>query len=60
MEIDIEKQKAELEKEIATLTAQLQKVDDEIARFQQTRNNQVALILKRQGFLEGLQGLERA
>ena len=58
MEIDIEKQRADLEKDIATLTAQLQQIDNERARVEQVRNNQVALILKKQGALELLQSLE--
>ena len=59
MELDIEQKKQDLEKEIATLTGQLQQIDNEIARFTQARNNQVALILKKQGALELLQELGR-
>jgi peptidoglycan hydrolase CwlO-like protein len=59
MEIDIEKQKGGLEKEISTLTGQLQQIDNQIAQLNQDRNNQVALILKKQGALELLQSLEK-
>ena len=59
MEIDLEQKKQDLEKEIATLTGQLQQIDNEIAKFTQARNNQVALILKKQGALELLQELDK-
>ena len=58
MEIDLKQKKQNLEKEVATLTGQLQQIDNEINRFNQARNNQVALILKKQGALEELQSWE--
>ena len=59
MDINIKEQTEKLQTEMATLTGQLQQIDNEIARFQQARNNQVALILKKQGALELLQELDK-
>lgn len=58
MEIDIKEQQGKLQAEIAQLTGQLQQLDNQIAQFQQARNNQVAAILKKQGALELLQNLD--
>ena len=58
MEIDIKEQTEKLQSEIAQLTGQLQQLDNQIAQFQQARNNQVAIILRKQGALELLQSLD--
>ena len=58
MEVDIKEQQDKLRGEIAELTGQLQQLDNQIAQFQQAKNNQVALILKKQGALELLQSLD--
>ena len=57
MEIDIKEQQDKLRAEVAELTGQLQQIDNQIAKLNQAKNNQVALILKKQGALELLQSL---
>ena len=57
MEIDIKEQQDKLRAEVAELTGQLQQIDNQIAQLNQAKNNQVALILKKQGALELLQSL---
>lgn len=57
MEIDIKEQQDKLRGEVAELTGQLQQIDSQIAQLNQARNEQVALILKKQGALELLQSL---
>ena len=57
MEIDIKEQQDKLRAEVAELTGQLQQLDNKIAQLDQAKNNQVALILKKQGALELLQSL---
>lgn len=56
MEINIEEQTTKLQTEVAQLTGQLQQLD---SQYQQTRNNLVGEILKKQGALELLQGMEK-
>ena len=58
MEIDVKKQEAQLKEEIAQLTSQLNQVNQQIASFQQQANNLTALVLKKMGALELLQGLD--
>ena len=58
MEVNIEEQTEKLQAEVAQLTGQLQQLDNQIAQLNQARNNQVALILKKQGALELLQNLD--
>ncbi len=58
MDIDIRKEKDKIKAELTQLNAQLQQLDIAIANSQQARNNQVTLILKKQGALELLQSLE--
>ena len=60
MEIDIKEQQDKLRAEIAELTGQLQQLDSQIAQLNQAKNNQVALILKKQGALELLESLNGA
>ena len=57
MEIDIKEQQDKIRAEVAELTGQLQQLDNQIAQLNQAKNNQVALILKKQGALELLQSL---
>ena len=57
MELNVKEQTEKLQEEIAQLTGQLQQLDGQIAQFQQARNNQVTVILKKQGALELLQNL---
>ena len=57
MEIDVNEQQDKLRAEVAELTGQLQQLDNQIAQLNQAKNNQVALILKKQGALELLQSL---
>ena len=58
MELNIKEQTEKLQAEITQLTGQLQQIDSQMAQLQQAKNNQVAVILKKQGALELLQGLE--
>ena len=58
MEIDIKEQTTKLQMEIAELTGQLQQLDSQLAQLNQAKNNQVAVILKKQGALELLQSLD--
>ena len=60
MEIDIKEQQDKLRAEVAELTGQLQQLDNQIAQLNQAKNNQVALILKKQGALELLESLNGA
>ena len=57
MEIDIKEHQDKLRAEVTELTGQLQQLDNQIAQLNQAKNNQVALILKKQGALELLQSL---
>ena len=58
MELNVKEQTEKLQAEITQLTGQLQQLDNQIAQFNQARNNQVAQILKKQGALELLQNLD--
>ena len=58
MELNVKEQTEKLQAEITQLTGQLQQLDNQIAQAQQVRNNQVAVILKKQGALELLQNLD--
>ena len=58
MELDVKKEAEKLQAEIAQLTGQLQQLEAQIAQLNQARNNQIALILKKQGALELLQNLD--
>ena len=58
MEIDIKEQQDKLRAEVAELTGQLQQIDNQIAQLNQAKNNQVAVILKKQGALEVLESLD--
>lgn len=58
MEIDIKEQQDKLRAEVAELTGQLQQLDNQIAQLNQAKNNQVAVILKKQGALELLESLD--
>ena len=60
MEINIDEQQDKLRAEVAELTGQLQQLDNQIAQLNQSKNNQVALILKKQGALELLESLNGA
>ena len=57
MEIDIKEQQDKLRAEVAKLTGELQQLDNQMAQLNQAKNEQVALILKKQGALELLQSL---
>ena len=57
MELNIKEQTEKLQAEITQLTGQLQQIDSQMAQLQQAKNNQVAVILKKQGALELLQSL---
>lgn len=57
MELNVKEQTEKLQGELAQATGQLQQVDNQLAQLQQARNIQVAVILKKQGALELLQGL---
>ncbi|KKL25310.1 hypothetical protein LCGC14_2406580 [marine sediment metagenome] len=57
MELNVKEQTEKLQGELAQATRQLQQVDNQMAQLQQAKNNQVAVILKKQGALELLQSL---
>ncbi len=58
MELNVKEQTEKLQTEIARLTGELQQLESQATQLQQARNNQVALILKKQGALELLQNLD--
>ena len=58
MELNVKEQTEKLQAEITRLTGELQQLESQVAQLQQARNNQVALILKKQGALELLQNLD--
>ena len=59
MELNVKEQTEKLQAELAQASRQLQQVDNQMAQLQQARNIQVNTILKKQGALELLQGLEK-
>ena len=58
MELNVKEQTEKLQGELAQATRQLQQVDNQMAQLQQAKNNQVAVILKKQGALELLNSLD--
>lgn len=58
MEIDVKEQTTKLQMEIAELTGELQQINSQLDQLNQAKNNQIALILKKQGALEMLNNLD--
>jgi len=58
MELDVKEQAEKLQGEIVNLQNQIQQVDAQINKFTQVKSDLLKEGLKKQGFLEGLQGLD--
>jgi len=59
MEVNIKEQDARLKAELAELQGQLNQVNQQVTIFQQQASNLTALVLKKMGALELLQGFEK-